>query len=219
MNVRMTELPAEERPRERLQASGPAALTDAEMLAILIGNGVRGANATAVAQTLLTRIGGVDALAQAGVADLTRHAGIGPVAACRIVAAFELRRRMGRALRSRTVPDAPALAAIAVPLLGDRASASILVVVADATGRLLDTVTVAESAHAHPEAPAAEVLAAVLARGGVAFGVAHNHPGLARAEPSLDDPETTQALRSAADACGVRLIAHLVVAGSDWAEI
>ncbi|NQX30046.1 DNA repair protein [Microbacteriaceae bacterium VKM Ac-2854] len=218
MNVRMTELPAEERPRERLQASGPAALTDAEMVAILIGNGVRGANATAVAQTMLTRIGGVDALARAGVADLTRHAGIGPVAACRIVAAFELRRRMSRSVRTRMVPDAEALAAIAVPLLGDRVSASVLVTVTDASGRLLDTVTVAETAGAHPAVPAAEVLAAVLARGGAAFGVAHNHPG-GSVGPSLTDPADTEALRGAADACGVRLIAHIVVAASDWAEI
>jgi DNA repair protein RadC len=216
MNVRMTDLPPEERPRERLQASGPAALTDAEMVAILIGNGVRGANATAVAQTMLTRVGGVDALARAGVADLVRHPGIGTVAACRIVAAFELRRRLSRAVRSRTVPDAAALAGVALPLLGDRASASILVVVTDASGRLLEIVTVAESAQPHAEAPASDVLAAVLARGGAAFGVAHNHPG-GSAEPSLTDPETTEALRSAAEACGVRLIGHIVIAGSAWA--
>lgn len=218
MNVRMTELPPQERPRERLQANGPAALTDAEMVAILIGNGVRGANATVVAQTLLTRIGGVDALARAGVGDLIRHAGIGPVAACRIVAAFELRRRMSRAVRTRTVPDAEALAAIAVPLLGERTAGNILVVVADEAGRLLDTVTVAESAGAHPEVPAAEVLAAVLARGGTAFGVAHNHLG-GRAEPAFEDPGATAALQLAAEACGVRLIAHLVIAGSEWAPI
>ncbi|NQX13912.1 DNA repair protein [Microbacteriaceae bacterium VKM Ac-2855] len=217
MNVRMTELPTEERPRERLQASGPAALTDAEMIAILIGNGVRGANATAVAQTMLTRIGGVDALSRAAVTDLVRHPGIGPVAACRIVAAFELRRRMGRSMRARTVPDAAALATIAVPLLGDRAVASILIVVTDAEGRLRDTVTIAESSGAHPEAPAAEVLAAVLGRGGAAFGVAHNHPR-GTAEPTLSDADATAALEAAAEACGVRLIAHLVIAGTDWTE-
>lgn len=216
MNVRMTELPAEERPRERLRASGPAALTDAEMVAILIGNGVRGANATVVAQTMLTRIGGVDALARAGVADLVRHPGIGPVAACRIVAAFELRRRMSRAMRSRRVPDAEALAAIAVPLLGHRAGASILVVVTDAGDRVLDTATIAEAAVPHPEAPAAEVLAVVLARGGRAFGVAHNHPG-GSALPTHADEEATAALAAAAEACGVRLIAHLVIAGDAWA--
>lgn len=213
----MVDLPPEERPRERLQAHGPAALTDAEMVAILIGNGVRGANATVVAQSMLKQIGGVDALARAGVADLVRHPGIGPVAACRIVAAFELRRRMGRAMRSRTIADPTALAEVVVPLLGDRAGASILVIVADAAGRMRDAVTIAESTAAHPDAPAAEILAAVLSRGGEAFGVAHNHPN-GHPEPTMSDLETTAALQRAAEACGVRLIAHLVVAGSGWAQ-
>ncbi|PPF24489.1 hypothetical protein C5C42_14725 [Rathayibacter sp. AY1F7] len=66
----MADLPPEERPRERLRAYGPEALTDAETLAVLIGAGVRGANATVVAQRLLARFGGIDAVARAGVGDL-----------------------------------------------------------------------------------------------------------------------------------------------------
>nr|WP_236720393.1 UPF0758 domain-containing protein [Rathayibacter sp. VKM Ac-2630] len=112
---RMADLAPEQRPRERLRAHGPAALTDAETLAVLIGNGVRGANATVVAQQLLARFGGIDAVARAGVVDLARQRGIGEVAACRIVASFELRRRMNGAHRAPRVTTAAELAALVGP--------------------------------------------------------------------------------------------------------
>lgn len=212
----MSDLAPEERPRERLRAHGPASLTDAETLAILIGAGVRGANATVVAQQLLARFGGIDAVSRAGVADLTRHRGIGEVAACRIVASFELRRRMNRAGRAARVVDATTLAALVTPLLAARPHETVLAVALTDAGAVRDVLTLADGPPAHAELPVPAVLAEVLARGAAAVALAHSHPGDARVLPS--DREATRALAEGAEACGLRFLAHVVVGRDGWEE-
>lgn len=212
----MADLAPEQRPRERLQARGPEALTDAETLAVLIGAGVRGANATVVAQRLLARFGGIDAVARAGVSELVRHRGIGEVAACRIVASFELRRRMNRASRAARVVSAADLAMLVTPLLAARPLETVLAVALSESGAVRDVLTLADGAPAHAELPVPTVLAEVLARGAAAVGLAHSHPGEAAVLPS--DRAATRALAEGAEACGLRFLAHVVIGRDGWEE-
>lgn len=213
---RMADLAPEQRPRERLRARGPGALTDAETLAVLIGAGVRGANATVVAQRLLARFGGIDAVARAGVVDLMRHRGVGEVAACRLVASFELRRRMNRASRAARVTDAEGLAELVIPLLAARPLETVLAVALGESGVVRDVLTLADGAPAHAELPVPTVLAEVLARGATGVGLAHSHPGEAVVLPS--DRAATRAVAEGAEACGLRFVAHVVVGRDGWAE-
>lgn len=213
---RIADLAPEERPRERLRARGAEALTDAETLAVLIGSGVRGANATVVAQQLLARFGGIDAVSRAGVADLARHRGIGEVAACRIVASFELRRRMNRAGRGGRVESAADLAELVTPLLAGRPLETVLAVALTATGAVRDVLTVADGVPVHAEVPVPAVLAEVLARGAAAVALAHSHAGEAVVLPS--DRAATRALAEGAEACGLRFVAHVVVGRDGWEE-
>ncbi|PPF49661.1 MULTISPECIES: RadC family protein [unclassified Rathayibacter] len=216
LGPRMADLPPEERPRERLRAYGPEALTDAETLAVLIGAGVRGANATVVAQRLLARFGGIDAVARAGVGDLMRHRGVGEVAACRLVASFELRRRMNRASRAARVTDAAGLAGLVAPLLAARPVETVLAVALAESGAVRDVLTLADGAPAHAEIPVAAVLAEVLARGAAGIGLAHSHAGEAVVLPS--DRAATRAIADGAEACGLRFLAHVVIGRDGWAE-
>lgn len=85
----------QDRPREKLIKRGTAALTDAELLAILISSGTRKLSALDVARQILKRYGSLGALARAGVQELMAHEGIGPAKAITLVAAFELGRRKG----------------------------------------------------------------------------------------------------------------------------
>ncbi|MWV48318.1 DNA repair protein [Rathayibacter sp. VKM Ac-2803] len=213
---RMADLAPEQRPRERLRAHGAASLTDAETLAILIGTGVRGANATVVAQQLLARFGGIDAVSRAGVADLVRHRGIGEVAACRIVASFELRRRMNRVGRTARVLDAATLAALVTPLLAARPAETVLAVALTEAGAVRDVLTLADGPPAHADLPVSGVLAEVLARGAATVALAHSHPGEAHVLPS--DRAATRALIEGAEACGLRFLAHVVVGSDGWEE-
>lgn len=194
----MADLAPEQRPRERLQARGPEALTDAETLAVLIGAGIRGANATVVAQRLLARFGGIDAVARAGVTDLVRQRGVGEVAACRIVASFELRRRMNRASRAARITSAAELAALVTPLLAARPVETVLAVALADSGAVRDVLTLADGSPGHAEVPVSAVLAEVLGRGASGIGLAHNHPGAAAILPS--DRAATRALAEGAEA-------------------
>ncbi|WP_230672984.1 JAB domain-containing protein [Rathayibacter sp. Leaf248] len=213
---RMADLAPEQRPRERLRAHGPAALTDAETLAVLIGNGVRGANATVVAQQLLARFGGIDAVARAGVVDLARQRGIGEVAACRIVASFELRRRMNRAHRAPRVTTPAELAALVGPLLSARPDETVLAVALDASGAVRDVLALADGGASHADLPVPAVLAEVLSRGAAGVALAHSHSGDATVLPS--DRAATRALADGARACGLGFLAHVVVGRDGWAE-
>src|SRR5262245_14289570 len=95
--ARISEWPAEERPRERLYHQGARVLADAELIAIQLGSGVPGQSAVELARDLLVRYGSLSGLAGRDVAELARIRGVGRVKAVRLGAAFELTRR----LRSR----------------------------------------------------------------------------------------------------------------------
>ncbi len=82
--------PAHERPRERLLAGGPAQLSDAELLAIFLGSGLRGQDAVATARDLLAKHGPLRQLLERGPAELVKLPGLGPARACRLSAALEL---------------------------------------------------------------------------------------------------------------------------------
>ncbi|ALS57360.1 JAB domain-containing protein [Rathayibacter toxicus] len=214
--VRMADLAPEQRPRERLRARGVDSLTDAETLAVLIGAGVWGANATVVAQRLLARFGGIDAVARAGVNDLMRQRGVGEVAACRIVASFELRRRMNRATRATRVTSASELAALVTPFLAARPVETVLAVALSESGAVRDVLSLADGAPAHAELPVPTVLAEVLSRGARGIALAHSHAGEAAILPS--DCAATRALAEGAEACGLRFVAHVVIGRDGWEE-
>ena len=98
-----------ERPRERLVARGPDALTHAELIAILLRTGLRGANVVQVAQNILQKFGSLNALALATVDELKQIPGVGPDKAATLVAAFALARRMEQERREESpVLDNPA---------------------------------------------------------------------------------------------------------------
>lgn len=215
---RITDLPADQRPRERLRRLGPDALTDSEVVAILIGSGSRERNAIDLAHQLIEAVGGVAGLSTATVDEVERIPGLGPAASARIVAATELRRRAALAEPAPGVSGSAGVAEAVLPHLQDRHRERMVVAVLDRRLRVLDVVQVAEGTTAHAAAPIAEVLRAVLQRGGAAFALAHNHPG-GSLEPSDADRQATAQIRAAADACGLRFLDHLVVAGDRWQAI
>jgi DNA repair protein RadC len=92
---------AAERPRERLLASGPEPLSDAELLAVLFGTGVRGSDAVALSRTLLAERGGLHALFGSGARELGAASGLGPARIAKLKAALELGRRVLEGPRDR----------------------------------------------------------------------------------------------------------------------
>jgi DNA repair protein RadC len=104
-DMRIREWPSDERPREKLLARGAAAVTAAELVAILLGSGIRGHSAVDMGRDLLVRAGGVGALLASDLADVR---GLGPAKRARLVAALELARRcLGEELAARPALTSP----------------------------------------------------------------------------------------------------------------
>lgn len=215
MSVPIAHLPAAQRPRERLLLLGPHALSDGELLALLLGQGTRGLSALELAAQLLGEYGGLAELAAARPEELARRAGIGPAKAATVIAAFHL------GTRSRTTESVPQLstpadiARVAVPLFAGARVERLLVLICDTQNRLRHRAFVAEGAIDHVAVPVREVLNTVLRHDGRAFAVIHNHPS-GDPTPSTDDRRASTLLATAAATVGLRYLDHLVIAGESW---
>lgn len=214
----IAELPADQRPRERLARHGVTGLSDAELLAILLGSGLRGVNVVDLAARLLASYGGVGGLRQADTAALAAEPGVGPAKAARVVAALALAARAEVSVDDRAVVARSSdVARLATPHLAGARRERVVLVVCGAGNRVLATVVVSDGGAHHASFPVREVLAEVLRRDGVAFALAHNHPGGDPA-PSTADRVVTRSLRDAAAGVGLRFLDHVVLAGSAWAS-
>lgn len=210
----MKALPPNERPRERLLASGVDALTTRELIALVLRNGTTGKSALEIADELIVEYASVRALASARPEELAARSGVGPAKAAALVAAFQLSRRNARndPIQVRTAED------VAVIARGELAGARrerLVVVVCDAANHFQRIVTVSEGALDKSIVPVREVLNAVLRHDGRTFAIAHNHPS-GIVEPSEADRRATASVRAASMTVGLRFLGHVVVTADDW---
>ncbi len=204
-------MPADERPRERLERLGAAALSDAELLAILLRSGRRGESALHRAQEVLAGAEGVARLATWSVAQLTRMHRLGRVQAITVAAALELSRRVASKTDARERFSDPErvksyLRSKYAHLSQERTGALYL----DARNRLLRdsecyTGTL-DRALVEPRA----VLKGALLEDAAGVILYHNHPS-GDPSPSPEDLEFTRRLRKAAEHLGVRFLDHVIV--------
>ncbi|MBX6357012.1 MAG: DNA repair protein RadC [Micromonosporaceae bacterium] len=217
--MRIIDLPAPERPRERLSTIGARHLADRELLAMVLGTGgTRGAGAHTLAERLLTTYGSVLELARAHPADLTRIPGIGVAKAAAVVSAFELARRASRTSERAVISCTTDLLDVVTPLLQGQARERLVLVVCDSVHRVLSCEVVTEGSAEQAIVPVREIMVAVLRRDGVAFALAHNHPD-GSPEPSDSDIEATLRVRSAAAGLGLRFLDHLVICDTTWRRV
>ncbi|MFT3821819.1 MAG: DNA repair protein RadC [Rubrivivax sp.] len=206
------DLPADQRPREKLLARGPAALADGELLALLLRTGVAGQGVLALAQALLDRFGGIAGLLNAGAPDLAAVKGLGPAKRAEILAVMEIARRaVAQPLRTAPVFDSPQAVKDYLALqLGALPQEVFAVLFLDQQHRLLVLEEMFRGTVTHTAVHPREVVRRAIALNAAAVILAHNHPsGLA--EPSRADEALTQTLRSALALVEVRVLDHLVV--------
>jgi DNA repair protein RadC len=212
-------VPFHDRPRERAERLGVEALSDAELVAILLATaGRRGSTVGDLARQLIREFGSVERLATVTIADLTRTEGIGPAKATTVCAAFELGRRAVRPPAETVVlTSSSAIAAAAAPLLTGRRE-RLLVLSADNRLRLHGVDTVSQGGADSATVPIREILSAVLRRDCSTFALAHQHPG-GDPTPSPRDINATGHVAEAAGIAGLRLLDHVVIAGSEWRSV
>jgi DNA repair protein RadC len=202
-----------DRPRERLEALGPAALSDAELIALLLRTGNRGGDSLAVANDLLERQGGLQGLSRAASSELGRSTGIGPAKTASVRAALEVGRRLaGRRLSAGSVIRSPSdVYRHFHPSLRDARQERFVVVLLDARQRVLRSEVISQgtltASLVHPR----EVFRPALRDAAAALVLVHNHPS-GDPTPSAEDREVTARLASAGEILGIRVVDHVVVA-------
>jgi len=211
----ISDWPEGERPRERLLKQGPAALSDAELLAIYLRVGVRGKSAVDLARDLLRRFDGrLGRLVEASLAELASVSGIGSAKAAQLKASFELARRaLVQEMVDRDSLSSPgAVRDWLILRLGQQEREIFLALWLDAQNRLLDPQELFAGSLTQASVYPREVVKAALARNAAAVIFAHNHPsGLA--EPSRADELLTRTLKEALALVDVKVLDHFVVAG------
>jgi DNA repair protein RadC len=221
------DIPAEARPREKLLSRGPGALSDIELLAILLRTGIQGKGVLQMAEELLQLkkesslrntdgglggFGGIAGLLGATADDLKRVKGLGPAKRAEIVAVLELARRaMAQKLQEREVFSDPNAVKHYVQLhLSGKAHEVFAVLFLDAQNRLLAMEELFRGTLSQTSVYPREVVIKALHHQAAAVVLAHNHPS-GTVQPSRADEVLTQTLKAALALVDVRVLDHIIV--------
>lgn len=209
-------LPPQSRPREKLLARGPAALADAELLALLLRTGTAGQGVLQMAQSLLDQFGGLGGLLAAEPQALLRVRGLGPAKRAELAAVLEIARRTLIArLSAAPVFDAPQAVKDYLRMqLGGLAHEVFAVLFLDSQQRLIAFEELFRGTLSQASVYPREVVKRALALNAAAAILAHNHPS-GVAEPSRADEVLTQTLKAALALVDVRVLDHFVVSRGD----
>lgn len=222
----LKDLPSDAQPREKLLARGPAALADAELLAILLRTGIVGKGVLQMAQELLEApsvdatngkvsggFGGISGLLHTSAADLTRIKGLGPAKRAELVAVLELARRaLAQQLREREVFDSADTVKHYLQLhLAAKGHEVFAVLFLDSQNRLLAMEELFRGTLTQTSVYPREVVLRALHHQAAAVVLAHNHPS-GSVQPSRADEALTQTLKTTLALVDVRVLDHVIVA-------
>jgi DNA repair protein RadC len=206
------ELPPELRPRERLLAEGPEALSSAELLGILFGIGSKEKTAVELASELISANGDLFGLYNVSVHDLIKTHGIGEAKACIVLAAVEFGKRLGRVRNpGRPVISSPAdVDGLLRGRIANHDRENFVAVLLNTKNEVIEFPTISvgtlSASLIHPR----EVFKPAIRASAASVVLAHNHPS-GKVDPSREDREVTKRLVSAAEIIGIDVLDHVIL--------
>lgn len=210
----------DERPRERLIRHGAHTLTDAELIAILLGSGTVGTSAIDVARTLLERFSSLSGIAQRELGDLRKIKGIGTAKAVTLLSAFELSKRIEQApFESKRVIRSPSdIASYYIPRLRGAVKETFRILLLNTANQIFREVIVSEGSLnatiVHPR----EVFRSAISDSANSIILMHNHPS-GNTEPSREDIAITKQLTEAGKLIDIQVLDHLIIAGEQYTSL
>ena len=215
------DLPLGERPRERLLKLGSEALSAQEILALILGRGIKGESVMVTSQKLLSHFGNLKGVANASVEELTQIRGIGPAKAAQIKAALELSRRLEADIGDKPQPIVKSpedVVAVARRQLKGKKKEHFLVLCLDTRNKLINCKPVSigslDTSIVHPREAFKEAVSSSAAS--VVF--VHNHPS-GDPEPSKEDVELTKRLAKAGEIIGISVLDHIIVCDKSYLSL
>ena len=216
----LRDLPSDDRPRERMLKGGPSALSNAELLAILLRTGTHAESVVALAQRVLQEAGSLRGLSDVSVEQLTGIRGIGEAKAMQLQAGIELGRRMARSVmedrvKIRSPQDVASLLKEELRYLQKE---HFIVLFLNTKNFVIGQETLSmgslNASIVHPR----EVFRAAIKRSSASIVCAHNHPS-GDPTPSAEDIELTQRLVEAGKLIGIEVLDHLVIGDSGFVSL
>lgn len=218
MNTTIADLPMDERPRERLLKHGVETLSDAELIAILLGSGVRGKNAIAVARELLHD--GLAGLARRDWSSNHHPTGVGTAKASRLASAFEIGRRLAAAVEGARDPvrDPEPLARSLIARYSHYVQERLGAIFLDSKNRIIRQREIYVGTLNSTTVSTRDVLRLALEDHAAAVIIFHNHPS-GDPNPSAEDILFTRKMVDAAKLMGVELVDHLILGASRYVSL
>lgn len=211
-NVRISDIPINQRPMERLVKFGPEDLTDSELIAVLLRSGTKGENVVSVSTRLLNTVGGLDGLINMNYDDIQKIKGIKTVKACQLIAVMELLKRF-RTLRSQKEYKVTSPRDLALLLMNEMSSLSqevLKLILLNTKNIVIGTKDVFKgslnSSIVHPR----EIFREAVQRGSASIIICHNHPS-GDPTPSKEDINITLRIKECGDIMGIGLLDHLII--------
>ncbi len=207
-----------DRPREKMMRSGEAALTDAELLAILIGSGSSRKSAVALMQEILSACDGrLSALSRMSIEELMRWNGIGEAKAITLKAAAEIgrRRALEKAQDYDTITNAADVYRLMHPRMQDLRHEEFWVILLNNQSKVLKTVRMSSGGITQTAVDVRMILREALLSGATRLVACHNHPG-GSTRPSTDDRNLTLRIKAAAGQVDIRLIDHVIITDGNY---
>lgn len=216
----LRDLPQDERPRERMMHVGAGALSDSELLAILLRTGTKHESALMLAQRMLSKIGGLHKLADLSVTELTQIRGIGPAKALQLQAGLELGRRIAKTkLHSSSFIRRPEDAAeLVMESMRHLRKEHFVCLFLNTKNRVLAQETVSigtlDASLVHPR----EVFRAAMLHSAASILCVHNHPS-GDPTPSREDVDITKRLMEVGEVMGIQILDHIVIGDNQYVSL
>ncbi|MCB0382956.1 MAG: DNA repair protein RadC [Psychroserpens sp.] len=207
-----------DQPREKLRDNGKSALSDAELVAILIGSGNRGESAVALSKRILASVdNNLNALGKLSLKQLMTFKGIGEAKAITIAAALELgrRRRGNEALVKHTISSSVSVFEIMQPIIGELPHEEFWIIYLNNSNKILQKHQLSKGGITGTLVDVRLVLKSALEVGAVALILVHNHPS-GTLKPSQADKNLTQKLKVAAKSLDIKVLDHLIITENSY---
>jgi DNA repair protein RadC len=220
ITYRIADLAESERPRERLASFGAEAISNAELIAILLRSGVEGSNALQLAQKILLNLGGLSGLHRAAYEELCEEHGIGPAKAAQIKAAIEL----GRRLSIASIEDKPTIhspedaAALVQYEMGAFEREHLRVMILDTRNRVVKIVEVYRGSLNASLIRIGEVFRDAVRMNAASIIIIHNHPS-GDPTPSPEDASVTHAIVEAGKLLDIEVLDHLIIGKNSFVSL
>ena len=202
-----------DRPREKLLQKGRASLTDAELLAILIGSGTRNESAVDLCKKILSGVGNnLSELGKLSIAQLKEFKGIGEAKAVTIVAALELgrRRRLEEALERKKISSSSSVFEMMQPVIGELPHEEFWIIYLNNSNKVIDQLLLSKGGITGTLVDVRLAFKKAIEVGATAIILTHNHPS-GNLNPSTADKQLTQKLKTAGESLDIKVLDHIIV--------